>query len=44
MSMAYACNPSYSGGRDQEHHISKPAPASVRPYLEKIQYKTGLVE
>jgi hypothetical protein len=22
---AHACNPSYSGGRDQEHHCSKPA-------------------
>jgi hypothetical protein len=24
--MAQACNPSYSGGRDQEDHNSKPAP------------------
>jgi hypothetical protein len=23
--MAYTCNPSYSGGRDQEDHGSKPA-------------------
>jgi hypothetical protein len=23
--VAYACNPSYSGGRDQEDHGSKPA-------------------
>jgi hypothetical protein len=31
------CNPSYSGGRDQEDHSSKPAQAnsSARPYLEK---------
>jgi hypothetical protein len=25
--MAHAYNPSYSGGRDQEDHGSKPAPA-----------------
>jgi hypothetical protein len=24
--VAHACNPSYSGGRDQEDHGSKPAP------------------
>jgi hypothetical protein len=24
--VAQACNPSYSGGRDQEDHSSKPAP------------------
>jgi hypothetical protein len=23
--MSYTCNPSYSGGRDQEDHSSKPA-------------------
>jgi hypothetical protein len=39
---ADACNPSYSGGRDEEDHGSKPAQG--RPYLEKTQYKTGLVE
>jgi hypothetical protein len=26
--MAHACNPSYSGGRDQEDHSSKPAQAN----------------
>jgi hypothetical protein len=26
--VAYACNPSYSGGRDQEDHGSKPAQAN----------------
>jgi hypothetical protein len=26
MPVAYACNPSYSGGRDQEDPGSKPAP------------------
>jgi hypothetical protein len=35
--VTHTCNPSYSGGRDQEDHSSKPVPAnsSVRPYLEK---------
>jgi hypothetical protein len=23
--VAHACNPSYSGGRDEEDHVSKPA-------------------
>jgi hypothetical protein len=26
--VAHACNPSYSGGRDQEDHGWKPAPAN----------------
>jgi hypothetical protein len=44
--VAHACNPSYSGGRDQEDHSSKPAQknSSVRPYLEKPFTKIGLVE
>jgi hypothetical protein len=35
--VAHTYNPSYSGGRDQEDHGSKPAWAnsSARPYLEK---------
>jgi hypothetical protein len=35
--VAHACNPSYSGGRDQEDHGSKPAPAnsSQNPILKK---------
>jgi hypothetical protein len=35
--VAHTCNPSYSGGRDQEDPCSKPAQAnsSLRPYLEK---------
>jgi hypothetical protein len=39
--VAHACNPSYSGGRDQEDHGSKPALAnsSARPYLEKTLHK-----
>jgi hypothetical protein len=44
--VAHACNPSYSGGRDQEDLSSKPAQgnSSVRPYLEKTHHKKGLVE
>jgi hypothetical protein len=40
---AHAYNPSYSGGRDQEDHGSKPVQAnsSMRPYLEKPFTKTG---
>jgi hypothetical protein len=33
--VAHACNPSYSGGGDQEDHNSKPA----KPYLEKPYHK-----
>jgi hypothetical protein len=34
--VVHTCNPSYSGGRDQEDHGSKPAQGKylVRPYLE----------
>jgi hypothetical protein len=44
--VAWACNPSYSGGRDQEDGNWKIARAnsSVRTYLENSQHKTGLVE
>jgi hypothetical protein len=44
--VAYTCNPSYLGGRNQEDHDSKPALAnsSVRPYLEKRFTKIGLIE
>jgi hypothetical protein len=43
--LSHACNPKYSGGRDQEDGGSKPdqANSSVRPYLEKTLYKKGLV-
>jgi hypothetical protein len=35
--VAYASNPSYSGGRDQENHSSKPAPAnSSKDPISKI--------
>jgi hypothetical protein len=35
--VAYTCNPSYSGGRNQEDHGLKPAwtNSSLRPYLKK---------
>jgi hypothetical protein len=34
--VAHACNPSYSGGRDQEDHCSKPAQAnSLRAPISK---------
>jgi hypothetical protein len=39
--VAHACNTSYSGGRDQEDLISKPAQANslYRHYLEKNNHK-----
>jgi hypothetical protein len=39
--VAQACNPSYSGGRDQEDLGLKPAQAnsSKRLYLEKTRHK-----
>jgi hypothetical protein len=39
--MTHACNPSYSGGRDQEDGGSKPAQEnnSMRPYFEKTLHK-----
>jgi hypothetical protein len=38
--VAHACNSSYSVGRDQEDHGSKPPWAnSLRPYLENIHHK-----
>jgi hypothetical protein len=44
--VTHFCNPSYSGGRDQEDRSSKPAWAnnSTRPYLEKCLHKKGLVK
>jgi hypothetical protein len=37
--LAHPCNPSYSGGRDQEDHGSKPAWGnSSRPYFEKTHH------
>jgi hypothetical protein len=44
--VAHTCNPSYSGGRDQEDHSSKPAQAnSSQDPISKIPItKIGLVE
>jgi hypothetical protein len=43
--VAHACNPSYSGGRDQEDRGSKPAWANCsRAYLKNTHYKKELVE
>jgi hypothetical protein len=44
--VAHACNPSYSGARDQKDHSSKPAQAnsSMSPHLKKHFTKMGLVE
>jgi hypothetical protein len=39
--VAHACSPSYSGGRDQEGHSSKPAQQFVGLYLENNQHKKG---
>jgi hypothetical protein len=44
MPVAHACNPSYSGGRDQEDRSSKPANSSWEPILKKPYHKKiGLV-
>jgi hypothetical protein len=44
--VVHACNPSYSGGRNQEDGGSKPVRAnSLRaPILEKTHHKKGLME
>jgi hypothetical protein len=44
--VAHTCNPSYSGGRDQEDHGSKTAQGNSPrdPHLEKRFTKKGLVE
>jgi hypothetical protein len=46
VTVAYACNLSYSGGRNQEDHSSKLFWAKfARPFLEKPYHKKiGLVE
>jgi hypothetical protein len=33
--MVHTCNPSYSGGRDQEDHGWKPDPISKKPIKKK---------
>jgi hypothetical protein len=40
--VAEACNPRYSGGRDEDH-ILKPVWEN-RSYLKNTQHKKGLVE
>jgi hypothetical protein len=44
--VAHTCDPSYSGGGDQEDHDLKPAWAKqfTRPHLKKPFTKIGLVE
>jgi hypothetical protein len=44
--MVHTCNPSYSGGRDQEDRGSKPARAnsSHETLSRKTQHKKGLLE
>jgi hypothetical protein len=44
--VAHTCNPSYSGGRDQEDRGSKPAQfnSSRDPILKKTHHQKGLVE
>jgi hypothetical protein len=42
--VAHTCNPSYSGGRDQEDHSSKPAIGSQDPIFKKPFHKKGLVK
>jgi hypothetical protein len=44
--VAHTCDPSYSGGRDQEDCGLKPTRAKefTRPYLEKIHRRKGLAE
>jgi hypothetical protein len=44
--VAHTCNPSYSGGRDQENLDSKPAQANSFPksWKKKKNHKKGLVE
>jgi hypothetical protein len=41
--VAHTCNPSYSGGRDQEEHSLKPAPGNslLGPMLKKPITKKG---
>jgi hypothetical protein len=44
MLVAHACNPNYSGGRDQEYHGSKSSSGKyfTRPYVDNpSQKRTG---
>jgi hypothetical protein len=44
--VAHICNPSYSGGRDQEDHSSEPLRTNTSrdPTLKNPSQKIGLVE
>jgi hypothetical protein len=44
--VAHTCNPSYTGGRDQEDHGLKTAQANSLqdPILKKTLHKKGLLE
>jgi hypothetical protein len=42
--VAHTCNPSYSGGRDQEARDSKPAQANSSQDPISKHHKKGLVE
>jgi hypothetical protein len=43
--LAHTCNPSYSGGRDQENHSLKPEQESSSPDpISKKKNKKGVVE
>jgi hypothetical protein len=43
--MAHACNPSYSGDRNQEDFCSKPAPGNgSKDPIKNTQHKKELVE
>jgi hypothetical protein len=45
MLVAHTCNPSFSGGRDQEDRFKvSPGKYFTRPYLKKTHYKKGPVE
>jgi hypothetical protein len=46
MLVTHICNPSYSGGRDQEDRYWKQAWAknSARSYLEKTHHKKGMAQ
>jgi hypothetical protein len=44
--VAHTCNPTYSGGKDQEDHSSKPARAnsSLDPILEKKKKSQNMAD
>jgi hypothetical protein len=42
--VVHACNPNYSGGRDQEDHSSRPARENRSLYLKNTQLKKELAE